>query len=180
MGKRVLIISSSPIDGGNSDTLCKEFLNGAISAGHDAEKIDLRKLKINYCRGCGYCVSNDYEECSQKDDMSEILDKILEADVIVLATPTYFYAMCGQMKAFIDRCCAKYTKMKNKEFYYIITAAEENPKLLNRVVEEFRGFLDCLDNPQEKGILYGAGVWKKGDVENTNYPKQAFEMGKNI
>lgn len=180
MGKKVLIVSSSPVKDGNSDTLCNKFKEGAVAAGHSVEKVDLRNFKINHCCGCGYCSSTDYNGCCQKDDMSEILDKMLAADVIVFGTPVYFYAMCGQMKTFIDRCCAKYTKIKGKEFYYLITSAENDPKMLGRTVEEFRGFLDCLDDPAEKGILYGVGVWKKGDVEKTKYPQQAFEMGKAV
>ncbi|MBR0233544.1 MAG: flavodoxin family protein [Synergistaceae bacterium] len=178
MSKKVLIISSSPVKDGNSDTLCQKFAEGAIEAGHQVEKIDLRNLKINHCRGCGYCSTTGYNGCCQKDDMAAVLDKLLDADVVVFGTPVYFYAMCGQMKTFIDRCCGKYTKIKDKEFYYIITAAESDAKMLNRTVEEFRGFLDCLEDCEEKGILCGTGVWKKGDVNNTKYPQQAFEIGK--
>ena len=180
MSKKVLIISSSPVKDGNSDTLCRKFAEGTTESGNQTEKIDLRDLKINYCRGCGYCSTTDYNGCCQKDDMALILDKLLDADVIVFGTPVYFYAMCGQMKTFIDRCCAKYTKIKGKEFYFLITAAEEDKKMLNRTVEEFRGFLDCIEDCEEKGILYGTGVWKKGDVNSTEYPKQAFEMGKSV
>lgn len=180
MVKKVLIISSSPVKDGNSDTLCNRFLDGAKDAGHIAEKITLRNKKINSCLSCEYCRNNNYNGCSQKDDMAEILDKMLDANVIVFATPVYFYAMCGQMKIFIDRTCAKYTKLANKEFYYIITAADSEPKMLERTVEEFRGFLDCLDNPTEKGILYASGVWKKGEVNSTDYPNQAYEMGKSV
>lgn len=180
MSKKVLIISSSPIKDGNSDTLCQKFMDGAIAAGHHVEKFSLRNLVINHCCGCGYCSSTGYNGCCQKDDMADILDRLVNADVIVFGTPVYFYAMCGQMKTFIDRCCAKYTKIKGKEFYYIITAAESDEKMLNRTVEEFRGFLDCVEDCKEKGILYGVSVWKKGDVNNTQYPQQAFEMGKAV
>lgn len=180
MSKKVLIISSSPVKEGNSDTLANEFARGAESSGNSVEKVSLRDKKINYCLSCGLCRKNDYTECSQKDDMGELLDKLIDSDVIVFATPVYFYAMCAQMKTFIDRCCAKYTKIKNKEFYYIITAADSNPQALERTVEEFRGFLDCTEYPEEKGILYAAGVWLKGDVNNTDYPKTAYEMGKAV
>ncbi len=178
MSKNILIISSSPVKDGNSDTLCNKFMEGAISSGNQVEKINLREHTINHCRGCGYCSTTDYNGCCQKDDMAAILDKMLEADVIVFGTPVYFYAMCGQMKTFIDRCCARYPKIKDKDFYFLITAAETDKKMLERTVEEFRGFLDCVEDCKEKGILYGAGVWKKGEVNNTNYPQQAFEMGK--
>ena len=180
MSKKVLIISSSPVKDGNSDTLCRKFMEGAIEAKHQVKKIDLRDLKINHCRGCGYCSSTDYNGCSQKDDMAPVLDELLASDVIVFGTPVYFYTMCGQMKTFIDRCCAKYTKIKGKEFYFLITAAEDDAKMLGRVADEFRGFLDCVEDCMEKGILCGTGVWKKGDVNETEYPQQAFEMGKTV
>jgi len=180
MSKKVLIISSSPRQGGNSDTLCDKFLQGAIEAGNDAEKIFLRNKKINYCTGCGFCNTNDYTACSQKDDAEEILQKMLAADVIVLATPVYFYTMCGQLKTLIDRCCSRYTKITNKEFYYIMTAADGNSHAMDRVIGEFEGFLDCLSGAQVKGIIKAAGVWQKGDVTATNYLQQAYDAGKSV
>lgn len=180
MSKKVLIISSSPRKGGNSDTLCDKFAQGAKETGNIVEKIFLKDKKINYCTGCGFCNTNDYGGCSQKDDMPEILEKIINSDVIVLATPVYFYTMCGQMKTFIDRFCSRYTHIEGKNFYYIMTAADGNPHAMNRVLVEFDGLMACLPNPHVKGQLIATGVWQKGDVEQTDYPNQALEMGKNV
>ena len=99
MSKNVLVISASPRKGGNSDTLCDEFIRGAQESGNHAEKIFLASRKIGYCIGCGVC--NTTHKCVQKDEMAEILDKMVEADVIVLATPVYFYTMDAQMKTLI-------------------------------------------------------------------------------
>ena len=112
--------------------------------------------------------------------MAEILDKMLSADTIVFATPIYFYAMAGQMKTFIDRICARYTQLSNKEFYYIMAAAENSSSAIQYALGEFKGLMDCLDNPIEKGYLFAGGVWQKGEVLNTEYPKQAYQAGKNI
>ena len=180
MSKKVLILSSSPRKGGNSDVLCDEFLKGAQEAGNQVEKIFLRDKKINYCTGCGLCNTNDYSGCSQKDDMAEILDKMIEADVIVFATPIYFYTICGQLKTLIDRCCAQYTKINNKDFYYIMTAADVSPQSMDRAIIEFEGFLACLSVANEKGILRATGVWQKGEINATRYMKDAYMMGKNI
>ena len=87
--------------------------------------------------------------------MSEILDKMLAADVIVMATPVYFYTMSAQMKTLIDRCCGLYTQMQNKEFYFIVTAAEDDQKKIERTIDTFQGFLDCLDGATIKGVVYG-------------------------
>ncbi|MBP5429594.1 MAG: flavodoxin family protein [Elusimicrobiaceae bacterium] len=177
MSKKVLIISASPRKGGNSDVLCDQFLHGAEEAGNNVEKIFLRDHKINYCLGCGVC--NDTHHCVQKDDMKKILDKMVEADVIVLATPVYFYTMDGQLKTFIDRCVPRYTEISNKDFYFIVSAADTNKKNLTPAIEGLRGFTrDCLDGTNEKGILYGTGAWKIGEIQTLPAYKKAFEMGK--
>ena len=174
--KKVLILSGSPRKGGNSDLLCDEFLRGAREAGHDAEKISLRDCRIGYCTGCGVCY--DTRTCPQRDDAAQIVGKMIAADVIVLATPVYFYAMSAQMKMMIDRCCGPYTEMKNKEFYFIATAAEEDETIMDRIVANFMGFLDCLENPTVKGTLFCGGVWHAGEIKGSPKLQEAYEMGR--
>lgn len=180
MSKKVLILSSSPRKGGNSDVLCDYFLKGAIEARHQAEKIFIKELNINYCSGCGYCSDNEYCGCAQKDDMQMITEKMLAADVIVMATPIYFYTMCGQMKTLIDRCCGSYTKIKNKDFYFLMTAADNSQNAFTRTMEEFRGFLYCLTGAKEIKSIYAGGVWKKDEIKNTSFPKETYELAKSI
>ena len=177
MSKNVLIISSSPRQGGNSDILCDEFLRGARESGHNAEKISLKDKKINYCNACGFCYSNG--TCAINDDMAEIIEKMKKADTIVFASPIYFYAISGQMKTFIDRLCSGYTQIKNKEFYYILTAADSASDTIHNALGEFQGLMACMENPVEKGYIFGGGVWKKGEIIGTQYLQRAYEMGKN-
>ena len=179
MTKKVLILSSSPRRGGNSDTLCNEFMRGAIESGNEAEKVFLRDKTIHYCTGCSTC-SLHGKPCPQKDDAAEIIEKMVAADVIVMATPVYFYTMSAQMKTLIDRCCGLYTEMKNKEFYFIVTAAEDDRKLMERTVDTFQGFLDCLESPTIKGVVYGTGVWNVGEIKDKPALREAYEMGKEI
>lgn len=178
MSKKVIILSSSPRRGGNSDMLCDEFLSGALQAGHQAEKICLKDKMIHYCTGCGTCFSRG-KACPQKDDMAGLLDKMVNADVIAMATPVYFYTMCGQMKTLIDRTCARYSEISHKEFYFILTAADHSKPAMERTLETFRGFTSCLKSPKEKGVIYGTGVWEKGEINSRPAMKQAFEAGKN-
>lgn len=107
------------------------------------------------------------------------MDKMENSDVIVFATPIYFYAIAGQMKTFIDRICSRYTHLSNKEFYYIMTAADSSENTVQFALGEFKGLMACLNNPVEKGYLFAGGVWQKGDIEKTPYLKKAYEMGKN-
>lgn len=176
--KDIVILSSSPRKGGNSDTLCDRFMQGALEAGHKVEKIALREKNLHPCLGCGACQKT--HACVQKDDMAAILARLIEADVIVMATPVYFYTMSSQMKMLIDRTVPRYTDIVNKEFYFIATAADGNEKALERTIDGFRGFTDCLEGVREKGVLLAPGVWQKGEVAGTAAMDKAFAMGRNV
>ena len=179
MSKKVLVLSASPRKGGNSDLLCDQFMLGAKEAGNQVGKIFLRDKRINYCIGCGACQGNG-GKCVQKDDMSEVLDKMIAADVIVMGTPVYFYTMNAQMKTLIDRTCSRYTEIKNKDFYFIVSAADTSKKAMERTLEGFRAFTSCLTRAKEKGVIYGTGAWKIGDIKKSKAMTQAYEMGKKV
>jgi len=175
--KNILVISSSPRRHGNSSILCDEFINGAEEAGNKTEKIYLADLKIYPCKGCGVCSTTG--KCVQKDDMKDLLAKMAAADAIVLATPVYFYCMCGQLKIFIDRTLPCYSDLKNKEFYFILTSADGKKEMLSKAVDSLRAFTeDCLDNAVEKAVVYGLGVWKEGEIRNKNAMLEAYEAGR--
>ncbi len=179
MTKKVLILSASPRRGGNSDILCDQFMQGAQESGNDVEKIFLRDYEINYCVACDVCKDNG-GSCDQDDDMAKIMDKMIAADVLVLATPVYFYTMNAQLKTLIDRTYARYMEISNKEMYLITTAAVGDKNLLERTVEGFRGFTSCLPGAQEKGIIYGTGAWNVGDIKASSAMDEAYEMGKSV
>lgn len=179
MAKNVLIISASPRRHGNSDLLCDQFQKGAEESGNTVEKIFLKDKKIGYCSGCGYCF--EHHVCSQKDDMAELLEKMIAADVIVLATPVYFYSMDAQMKCFIDRTTPRYEEISNKDFYFILAAADTEKKMMYRTMEAFRGFTeDCLEGAKEAGVIYGVGAYQIGEIKDTPAWQEAYEMGKQV
>lgn len=177
MSKKVLVLSASPRKDGNSEMLCDQFMLGAKEAGNQAEKIFLRNKKINYCLECDGC-KRDGGNCVSKDDMTEILEKMIEADVIVMATPVYFYTMDAQIKTLIDRTVARYKEIRNKNFYFIMTAADGRKQAMEGTLEGFRGFTYCLVGAKEKGVIYGTGAWSIGDINTSATMKQAYEMGK--
>ena len=179
MSKKVLILSASPRKDGNSEILCDQFMQGTLESGNQAEKIFLKDKNINYCVACDGCQRSN-GNCVQKDDMAEKLEKMIMSDVIVMATPVYFYTMDAQMKTLIDRTVARYTEIKNKDFYFIVTAADNGIEAMERTIEGFRGFTYCLEEVREKGIIYGTGAWKKGDIKGSQAMNQAYQMGKNV
>jgi multimeric flavodoxin WrbA len=178
MSKNVLILSSTPRKNGNSSILCDQFAEGAREAGHNVEKVELREKTIHPCTGCGACARSGH--CAQKDDMAAILDSMVAADTIVMATPVYFYTMCAQIKAVIDRTVARYTKISNKEFYLIVTAADDNKTAMERTLEGFRGFTSCLNGAREKGVVLGVGAWDVGAIRKTRAMQEALAMGKAV
>ena len=104
--KKILILAGSPRKNGNSAALCREFARGAEESGHHTELVFLRDKKIGYCLACYHCKENGI--CAIKDDMADILDKMNVADVIVMASPVYFYSIDAQMKALIDRTVSRW------------------------------------------------------------------------
>ena len=158
---KVLAISASPRKGGNSDVLCDQFLKGAAEAGNEIKKIALGQVNISPCAACYGCSKS--HRC-----------------VIVLATPVYFYSMDAQMKIMIDRCLPRYQEIRDKDFYYIVTAADPQHSAAEETIAGLRGFLRCLPGAEEKGIVYGTGAWDKGDVYRHPSFEKAYEMGKTI
>ena len=110
--KKVLIISSSPRKNSNSEALCMAFADGARESGHEVEVISLRDKTISFCRGCFACQTT--KECVIKDDASEICRKALTADVLVFASPIYYYEMSGQLKTMLDRRKTRITSRKEQ------------------------------------------------------------------
>ena len=177
--KKVLILSGSPRKGGNSDLLCDEFMRGAKDAGNTVEKIRVSEKRIGYCTACYYCQKSN-GICAIKDDMAPILQKMIDSDVIVLASPVYFYSIDAQLKALIDRTVARWEEVKNKEFYYIVTCADDDKVSQERTIECFRGYADCVEGAVEKGIIYGIGVYQKGEIKEKASFTEAYQMGLNV
>lgn len=175
--KNVLIISSSPRVKSNSDSLCKYFEKGALEQGHKVDYIRLRDKKINYCLACRYCEQT--EKCFQKDDMQELIDLILKADVIVFATPVYYYSMSAQLKTFIDRLTPIYTQIR-ADIYIFATAWDPDTKNLQSTVEAIRGCTrDCFENCPEKGVITVGNVHAENTIEGRSELEKAYQMGKN-
>lgn len=173
--KKILILCGSPRKGGNSDILCNQFAKGAKEARHNVEKVYLNDLKIGACVACYGC--RETGKCVQKDDMEALLARIVDADVLVLATPVYFYTMSAQIKTMIDRTLPRYLEIANKAVYFIATAAEQK-QAIERTMDGLCGFTDCLSGASVKGKIYGGGAYEKGDIEKSAAMQEAYTAGK--
>ena len=126
--------------------MCDEFVRGATEAGHEVEKIRVADKNIGYCKACYACRGTGV--CAIKDDMAEVLQKMIDCDVMVLASPVYFYSIDAQLKAVIDRSVARWTEVKDKEFYYIVTAADAENESAETTLACFRGYDRSIRNGQ--------------------------------
>lgn len=173
--KNILIISSSPRKNGNSQMLCEQFKKGAEEKGHTATLIRLMEKKIGFCRACDGCMRND-GTCVLNDDMEEILKLFQKADVLVLATPVYFYGISAQMKTFIDRTYPIWKHLGKKEVYYIISAGL-GEAIIERSLGDLDGFVEHLEEYRIAGRIYATDVMEAGLVKNLDVFEKAYQMG---
>lgn len=151
--KNVLIISTSLRGGSNSELLAKECAKGAEEAGNRVELLSLKDKKIQYCTGCLTCLKTG--KCVQKDDAPEIMEKLRQADVLVFATPIYYYEMCGQMKTLLDRMNPLYeSNYAFREVYMIATAADGGDATFEKAYNGFAGLGGLL--PQGQAVRTGS------------------------
>ena len=173
--KNILIISSSPRKNGNSQMLCEQFKRGAEEKGHTVTLIRLMEKKIGFCRACDGCMRNDVT-CVLNDDMEEILKLFQKADVLVLATPVYFYGISAQMKTFIDRTYPIWQHLGKKEVYYIISAGL-GEDIIERSLGDLDGFVEHLEEYRIAGRIYATNVMEAGLVKNLDVFEKAYQMG---
>ena len=177
--KRVIVISTSLRVGSNSDMLADQFAEGARNAGNEVEKISLMGKNIQFCKGCVAC--QKLGRCVIKDDVNDITAKVLEADVVVWATPIYYYEMSGQMKTLIDRMNAMYPlDYKFRDVYLLTTAAEDEKETPKRAETGLTGWIDCYPKSRLAGTLFCGGVNEAREIDGNKKLQEAFEMGKNI
>ena len=179
MSKKICVISSTMRKGGNSYLLAQEFARGAKEAGNEVLEIDIKTLELKYCLGCMYCQSHD--GCVIKDSMNSLYTEIQNSDVLVFATPIYYYCVSGQLKTFIDRLNPLYPrKNKFKEVYLLATSAEDETSAMDGAIKCVQGFIDCFDDVELKGVVYGAGVEGVGEITNTKALNQAYTAGETV
>ena len=174
--KTVLVLSASPQRGGNTDLLCDEFVRGAREAGGDVEKIFLDDYKIDFFHECH---EHSADSVSADDQAPLIIEKMTKADIIVLSNPVYYMNIDGQLKTLMDRCYRN-KGLGGKEFYYITACADAEDSTAETAIFAFRGFVVCLPEPVERGMVKAVGIGRKGAVEQSQYMQEAYNLGKTI
>lgn len=176
MHKKVLVISTSPRKGSNSDQLAEDFIRGAQQSGNTVEKITLRDKTIGFCKGCLSCVRT--QRCVIADDANAIVEKMLNSDVIVFATPIYYYGMSGQMKTMLDRSNPLYgSDYQFRDIYLLTAAAEDESSTPEGAIHGLQGWIACFEKAHLAGTIFAGGVNAPGEIQNHPARKEAFDLG---
>lgn len=179
MSKKVLIISSSLRKNSNSEQLAVRFADGAKAAGHEAEVVSLRDKEIKFCIGCFACQKT--QRCFMHDDADAVREKMLHADVLVFATPIYYYEMSGALKTMLDRANPLYpSDYQFREVYALAAAAEDEDYVVQRAFSGIEGWVDCFEKAKLVGTLFCGGVTEIGEISGNAKLQEAFDMGMRI
>lgn len=176
---KIVVLEGSPNRQGSSNMLADSFKQGAEEAGHTVEIVDAAHLNIHPCTGCIHC---GYEgPCVQKDDVEIIRPQILNADMLVFVTPLYYYGISSQLKILIDRFCAFNSSIQRRHMKSALLAAAWNSDdwTFEALKSHYQTLVRYL-NLKDMGMVLGAGCGTPSMTRNSNFPQQAYMLGKKL
>ncbi len=180
MSKKIIILNGSPRKKGNTSSITAEFIKGAREAGNEVDEFMLSSMKINGCIGCWNGGKDIAHPCAQKDGMDEIYPKYKDADIVVLASPLYYWHISGFLKNAFDRlfAVAECDNYKNPQKDSILIMAAEGSGF-----EESEFWYDNLEKHigwKSIGKILCSNVTQPGDTEGKSELKEAYDLGKSI
>ncbi len=177
--RRIVVLVGSTRKGGNTDLLARAFVRGA-SKKHEVEVISVADYKINPCIGCNSCFTREGNKCFQNDDMQAVYEKLRTADIVVVASPVYFYGVSAQLKALIDRL---HTPMRNefqiKKLGLLSVGAATLPGLFDAIKMQYQLVLDFFQL-ESIGMVLVNGIREKGDIDGNPALEEAYRLGENV
>ena len=175
----ILILSGSPRKGGNTDLLVDAFAKGA-SPRHHVEVVSVYDYKVNPCIGCNSCFTREDYKCCQKDDMQIVYEKMANAEMLVIASPVYFYGLSAQLKAVIDRF---HNPIRDTfhihKMALLLVGAASLPELFDSILAQYELCLKFF-KLEDMGRVLVRGAKDKGDVKNGDSLQKAFKLGQSI
>ena len=175
---KILVITGSPRKNGNSNTLAEHFIRGAKEAGHEIVRFDAAFKDVHPCIACNKCGMNG--ECVFKDDFEFVRKHIVDAGMVVFATPMYYFGISAQIKAVIDRFYAINGSIHvPKKAALLMTYADNNKRKEKAITDHYEILLDYL-GWSDVGKVIAPGVWPVGAVNHTKFPEQAYLLGKSV
>lgn len=174
----ILVLTGSPRKNGNSNELATQFIRGAEESGHKVFRFDAAQSRVHPCIACNRCGMDG--PCVFKDDFEIVRERIVPADLVVFATPMYYFGVSAQLKAVIDRFYAINGQIhRPKKAVLLMTYANTAPRQAKPIESHYDVLLDYL-GWQDAGRVIAPGVWPEGAILHTQYPKKAYELGKKV
>lgn len=176
---KIVVLTGSPRRNGNSAYLAEQFIKGAEERGHEVFRFDCAFKKVAPCRACNHCGMDG--PCVFQDDFEELRPRLVEADMVVFATPMYYFGIFAQMKSVIDRFYAINGQIKDnpKKAAFLMTYADTAKKEAEPMLLHYNTLLEYL-GWESVGTVVASGVWTAGSVKNTSYGQQAYQLGKSL
>lgn len=176
---KIVVLMGSPNERGSTSLLVESFKKGAESSNHEVEVINVASKNIHPCRGCIHC---GYEgPCVYKDDVSLIKEKLLNADMVVFATPLYYYAMSAQLKTLIDRFCAFNSSLTSRHLRSgLLAVAWNSDSWTFEALEAHYQTLVRYLSFKDEGMILGSGCGTPSMTKNSIYIQKAYELGRNL
>ena len=175
----IVVLSGSPRKGGNTDMLVDAFVKGARE-NNDVTVVNVRDYKVNACVGCNSCFTRQDGDCFQADDMSKIYSILSNADMLVVASPVYFYGLSAQLKAVIDRLhTPKRNTFKIKKTALLLVATSGKDYVFDAIKSQYALILKYFDF-QDMGQICVGRVKDKGDIADREELLQAFHLAQSI
>lgn len=178
---RITIVLGSPHRGGSSNLLARRFQEGAEEAGHEVHVFDAGHARIAGCLACEYCHLREFDTCCQKDDMGELQALLESSDMVVLATPVYFFSMSAQLKAAVDRTYAFLDRLSRRvrKMALIAAANNPNPQIMDILVANYRSIAGFI-GAEDAGMVLACGCGTPEATKRSRYPQAAYEFGRSL
>ena len=177
---KITVITGSPRKNGTSNYLADEFIRGAEENEHEIYRFDSAKADIKYCIACNACAMGS-KTCIHKDDFVELREHLLEADVIAFVTPIYYFGMTSTIKKVIDRFYSIDPILRDKNNKAVLISVQHSPVLEVKDVlnSNYQAILNWL-NIENAGIINAIGIESVEHLKQTEFPNQAYELGKSL
>ena len=176
---KIVVLTGSPRRNGNTNHLAGQFIKGAEEAGHKVYRFDCAQHRVSPCIACNRCGMNG--TCIFNDDFEELHPHLVDADMVVFATPMYYFGFSSQLKTVIDRFYALNGQIKgaSKQAAFLMAYANTDPKETEPMTSHYHTLLRYL-GWKDRGMVVAPGMWPTGTVNGTKYDRAAYELGRNL
>lgn len=176
----IVVLNGSPRRGGNTDALVMSFMHGAFESGNAVIVNNVTDFEVRPCIGCNRCFKSDEHLCWQDDHMQFIINQLRSADMLVIASPVYFYSISAQLKALIDRLHNPVRDtFKIKQIALLCTAASSNPRAFDAIKTQYELLCEYFKLEDVGQILAGGQKEKRGEAIRP-FVELAYRLGKSI